>query len=166
VRLRDKVAIVTGTSPNIGGGIAETLASEGAHLACIDADLANANEIAGTIVTRTLAIINVAGFIFGLVALLITFAFRRAMKGFALALQVLSLIVLVGTTAVGHSIVAARMRALRVAMVTIDLVPPDDPRRVAFAQLHVYSVALLTAAMIASAIAIVAILFSRRSVGR
>ena len=129
-------------------------------------DLANANEIAGTIVTRTLAIINVAGFIFGLVALLITFAFRRAMKGFALALQVLSLIVLVGTTAVGHSIVAARMRALRVAMVTIDLVPPDDPRRVAFAQLHVYSVALLTAAMIASAIAIVAILFSRRSVGR
>src|ERR1700730_5089714 len=128
-------------------------------------DLANVNEMAGTIVTRNLAIINVAGFIFGLVALLITFAFRKAMKAFALAFQVLSLIVLVGPTAVGHSIVAARMRALRVAMVTIDLVPPDDPRRVAFAQLHVYSVALLTAAMIASAIAIVAILFSRRSVG-
>jgi len=51
VRLRDKVAIVTGTSPNIGGGIAETLASEGAHLACIDADLANANDCAKSIIT-------------------------------------------------------------------------------------------------------------------
>lgn len=127
-------------------------------------DLANANEIAGTIVTRTLAVINVGGFIFGLIALLITIAFRRANKGSALALQLLSLVVLVSTTAVGHWIVAARLRALRVAMVTIDLVPPSDPRRLTFAQLHGYSVALLTAAMIASMITIVAIVCARRRI--
>jgi NAD(P)-dependent dehydrogenase (short-subunit alcohol dehydrogenase family) len=51
MKLRDKVALVTGTSPNIGGGIAETLASEGAHLACIDADLANANDCAKSIIS-------------------------------------------------------------------------------------------------------------------
>jgi hypothetical protein len=64
--------------------------------------------------------------------------------------------VLAGTTAVGQWIVAARMRTLRVAMVTIDLVPPDDPRRVTFTQLHGYSVALLSTAMIAALVALVA----------
>src|SRR6266853_1145424 len=93
-------------------------------------DLTNANEIAGTIVTRTLAVINVGGFILGLAALLITALLKGRARGFSFVLQVLSLMVLAGTTAVGQWIVAARMHALRVAMVTIDLVPPDDPRRV------------------------------------
>ena len=124
--------------------------------------LANANEIAGTIVTRTLEVINVGGFILGWFALLITISWKRRIQGFVFALQVFSLMVLAGTTAAGQWIVAARMRALRIAMVTVDLVPPDDPRRVAFTQLHVYSVALLTAAMLASVIAIVAIVLGRR----
>lgn len=127
-------------------------------------DLNNANEIAGTIVTRTLAVINVGGFIVGLIALLSTIAFKRATKGSVVALQLLSLTVLVGTTAVGHWIVAARMRALRIAMVTIDIVPLSDPRHITFTQLHGYSVALLTAAMIASMIAIVALVVGRRRI--
>lgn len=118
-------------------------------------DLANANEIAGTIVTRTLALINVSGVILGLVALLITIAVRRRGQGFSFALQVLSLAVLAGAAAAGQWIVAARMRALRTAMVTIDLVSRDDPRRVTFTQLHGYSVALLSAAMIAALVALV-----------
>jgi NAD(P)-dependent dehydrogenase (short-subunit alcohol dehydrogenase family) len=36
MRLRDKVAIVTGTSPNIGGAIARGFAVEGAKVACND----------------------------------------------------------------------------------------------------------------------------------
>lgn len=119
-------------------------------------NLANANEIAGTIVTRTLAVINVGGFILGLVALLITIALKRRTQGLSFALQVLSLVVLAGTTAVGQWVIAARMRALRVAMLTIDLVSPDDPRRVTFTQLHGYSVALLSTAMIATLVALAA----------
>ena len=122
-------------------------------------DLTNANEIAGTIVTRTLAVINVGGCILGLTALLLTTLLKRRAGGFSFALQILSLIVLAGTTTVGQWIVAARMRALRVAMVTIDLVPPDDPRRVTFTQLHGYSVALLSTAMIAALVALVAFRF-------
>ena len=118
-------------------------------------DLANANEIAGTIVTRTLAVINVGGFILSLVALLITALPKRRARGFSFVLQVLSLVLLAVTTAVGQWVVAARMRALRGAMVTIDLVPPDDPRRITFTQLHGYSVALLSTAMIAALVALV-----------
>src|SRR6266404_984605 len=46
MKLRDKVAIVTGTSPNIGGGIAEGLAAEGATLVCVDARPENAADCA------------------------------------------------------------------------------------------------------------------------
>lgn len=46
MKLRDRVAIVTGTSPNIGGGIAEALAAEGAAVACVDANPANAQDCA------------------------------------------------------------------------------------------------------------------------
>ena len=36
MRLREKVAIVTGTSPHIGGAIARGFAAEGAKVACND----------------------------------------------------------------------------------------------------------------------------------
>lgn len=119
-------------------------------------DLANANEIAGTIVTRTLAVINVGGFVLGLIVLLITIAMKRRARRISFATQSLSLIVFASTTAIGQWVVAARMRALRVAMVAIDLVSPDDPRRVTFTQLHGYSVALLSTAMIAALVALIA----------
>src|SRR5208282_5337882 len=53
MRLSGKVALVTGTSPNIGGGIAEALAHEGAAIIAVDsrpenaADCAQAIEAAG-----------------------------------------------------------------------------------------------------------------------
>ena len=49
MKLKDKVAIVTGTSPNIGGGIAEELAAEGAAIVAVDANAANAKDCAGYI---------------------------------------------------------------------------------------------------------------------
>ncbi|MFC3225614.1 SDR family NAD(P)-dependent oxidoreductase [Marinibaculum pumilum] len=49
MKLKDRVAIVTGTSPNIGGGIAEALAAEGAALVAVDAVAENANDCAAYI---------------------------------------------------------------------------------------------------------------------
>ena len=51
-RLAAKVAIVTGTSPNIGGGIAEGLADEGATVVCVDVGADNARQCAEWITTR------------------------------------------------------------------------------------------------------------------
>jgi len=48
-RLLGKVAIVTGVSPNIGGGIAEVLAEEGSAVVCVDRDAANASDCARAI---------------------------------------------------------------------------------------------------------------------
>ena len=52
VRLEGKVAIVTGTSPNIGAGLAGGLAAEGARVVCVDVDAANARECAAWITSR------------------------------------------------------------------------------------------------------------------
>ncbi len=49
MKLKDRVAIVTGTSPNIGGGIAEGLAAEGAAIVAVDARADNANDCANYI---------------------------------------------------------------------------------------------------------------------
>jgi len=49
MRLNGKVALVTGTSPNIGGGIAEGLAHEGATIVAVDARPENAADCAGAI---------------------------------------------------------------------------------------------------------------------
>ena len=46
MKLAGKVAVVVGTSPNIGGGIVEALAAEGAAIVAVDARAENANECA------------------------------------------------------------------------------------------------------------------------
>ena len=46
MKLAGKVALVTGTSPNIGGGIAIGMAEEGAKLVCVDIQADNANQCA------------------------------------------------------------------------------------------------------------------------
>jgi NAD(P)-dependent dehydrogenase (short-subunit alcohol dehydrogenase family) len=46
MKLKNRVALITGTSPNIGGGIAEGLAAEGAIVVAVDANAANAQDCA------------------------------------------------------------------------------------------------------------------------
>ena len=51
MRLSGKVALVTGSSPNIGGGIAEALAHEGAAIVAVDSRADNAMDCARAIET-------------------------------------------------------------------------------------------------------------------
>jgi NAD(P)-dependent dehydrogenase (short-subunit alcohol dehydrogenase family) len=46
MRLDGKVAVITGTSANIGGGIAEAMAAEGAAIVCVDVKPENAADCA------------------------------------------------------------------------------------------------------------------------
>jgi hypothetical protein len=120
--------------------------------------LPNASEIAGSIVTRTLAVVNVAGFVIALVLLVSLFLQRSSYGQVAFILQAVLLAVIAVATGVGHWVIAARMHALRTAMMLpIDQVNPDDPRRIAFNNLHGYSVKVLGLAMIAALVTIVLI---------
>jgi hypothetical protein len=119
-------------------------------------DLPNANEIAGTIVTRSLAVINIAGFLISLLLLFTLILWRNSSGRVSFIVQCICLAVIALATSVGHWVIAARMRALRAAMVLpIDQIAADDARRVAFNSLHGYSVNALGLAMIAALVALV-----------
>jgi hypothetical protein len=118
--------------------------------------LPNAGEIAGTIVTRSLSVINIAGFLIGLLLLVTLILWRNSSGRISFIVECICLAMIALMTGVGHWLIAARMRALRAAMVLpIDQIAGDDPRRVAFNSLHGYSVNALGLAMIAALVALV-----------
>jgi hypothetical protein len=124
-------------------------------------NVAYANEAAGSIVTRTLAVVNTGGFIIALLLLVSAFLFRQGVKRRAFLAETISLLVLSIATGVGQWIIAARMLALRALMGRpIDDVAIDDPLRVSFGGLHGYSVMALGVAIIAAAVAL--LLIARR----
>jgi hypothetical protein len=108
-------------------------------------------ELAGAMVTRTLAVVNVGGLVVALFALLTTPLAVRAAGRFALWAQSAALVVLALVTAVGHWVIAARLAEMRAGMRgTIDALAQNDPARVAFNALHGYSVAALFVGMLAA----------------
>lgn len=116
----------------------------------------NAGEIAGGIVNRSLSVINVSGFLIGILALLVALTVRSRW----FVLEIVTLAVLTIMTAVGQWVIAARIRAIRAALdVPIEQLALSDPQRVAFASLHRYSVIALSVAIIAALIA--SLLFAR-----
>ena len=118
--------------------------------------LPNASEIAGSIVTRSLGVINVAGFVIALFLLVTALLRRQAQTRLGLIIEGVCLGVIALTTALGHWWIAARMRALRAALeLPIDQIAGTDPRRIEFNALHGYSVKALGIAMIAGLVALV-----------
>ena len=104
---------------------------------------------------------NISGFIIALF-LLLTYFLQRGSKGrVARILEIVSIVLILLSTSVGHWLIAARMRALRAAMILpIDQVRLGDPRRMEFNSLHGYSVNALALAMIAALVTLV--VFSRK----
>lgn len=119
-----------------------------------------ANHLAGSIVTRNLAVINTWGFCLSLLLLASAFPFRSKRRAPFLA-EIISLGLIAISTGVGQWVIAARMVALRQSMGRpIDETTATDPLRLAFNSLHGYSVTALTLAMLAALAAF--ILIARR----
>lgn len=118
------------------------------------AQLANANELAGTMITRILATINRGGFEISLF-LIVTGYFVSKMENRVLRFaEMISLAIMAIMTGVSHWIISARMLALRAAMQSpIDQIAGSDPRRVAFDTLHGYSVTAMGVAIVAGLLA-------------
>ncbi len=123
-----------------------------------------ARELAGNLVTRTLGIVNVAGVVISLLLLASSFIGRELSGRRAWLLEVCALALVALSTFIGHWLINARLLALRHAMGRpIDEVAAGDPVRVAFDNLHGYSVVALSIGMLAG---IVALLVMARRRGR
>lgn len=124
----------------------------------------NTGEIAGALVTRTLAVVNLSGFAISILVIVLAMIRRKGSSRINFIFQMLFGILMALNTAWGHWILAARMGALRVSMmIPIDQVPVDDPRRMEFNDLHGYSVAALSVAMIAALVLFVTIAYRERA---
>ena len=122
-------------------------------------------ELAGSVVNRTLAIINYSGFIVGLILLASSYVSRHNANRIKLWIEQGLLLLLTAACAFGQFVIAARLSDLRGRIGRpIDEVAADDPLRVAFNDLHGYSVTILMTAMIAAVIAF--FLIVRRNAGR
>src|SRR2546423_5467255 len=117
------------------------------------AGLANANELAGSIVTRLLAFINRGGFEIALFLFVTAFFVNRNRGRLAQVSEVISIAIIAIMTSVNQWIISPRMLQLRASMGSIDQVEPTNVRRVEFDLLHRYSVMMLSVAMIAGLIA-------------
>ena len=101
------------------------------------ANLQNANELAGTIVTRLLTIINRGGFEISLFLLVTAYFMTKNESRLRRSAEMISLAIMAIMTGVGHWVITARMSALRAAMQgQIDQIALNDPGRVAFDSLH------------------------------
>jgi hypothetical protein len=118
-----------------------------------NAGLANANELAGSMVTRLLQFINRGGFEIALFLFVTGFFVHRHRRPLAQVAEVISTAIMAIMTGVSQWIISARMSALRASMGLIDQVPPTDARRVEFDSLHRYSVMAMGVAIIAGLVA-------------
>lgn len=118
------------------------------------AQLPNANELAGMMVTRILAMINRGGFEISLFLIVTGYFLSRKESRLVRFAEMISLAIMAIMTGVSHWIISARMLALRTAMqAPIDQIASADPRRVAFDALHGYSVAAMGIAIVAGLVA-------------
>jgi hypothetical protein len=109
-------------------------------------------ELAGAMVTSTIGKIEVLGLVIGPLLILIQAASWRARRSSKLSktLQVILILVMIAVAAVSRFWISPHMVSLRASMGGhIDDVPVGDPLRVQFNDLHQYSVALMSTAMIA-----------------
>lgn len=98
-------------------------------------------QLAGNVVSRTLGVLHWMGIICGVVFAITSMIDSRVMNGVAqpFAVRNLLIYVMIILTLISVFGVAARMDDLKRQMVVIDNVPHDDPRRVEFNRLHVWS---------------------------
>ena len=111
-------------------------------------------ELAGSIVNRTLAIINYSGLIIGLILLATSVVSRENVNRLRLWIEQGLLLLLTAACAFGQFVIAAGLSSLRGQIGRpIDEIAVDDPLRLAFNDLHGNSVSVLITAMIAAVIA-------------
>jgi hypothetical protein len=98
-------------------------------------------HMAGTVVGRSLTVFHWIALISGVVFLVSSLTYNQITRGNAqpFALRHLLIALMLLLTAISQFGVTPKMVALRTAFVDIDKVPADDPGRIEFNRLHVWS---------------------------
>jgi hypothetical protein len=118
------------------------------------ASLVNASPLAGSIVSPLLSTLNRTGFEIAIFLLVMSFFLTAGQTLIRRVAHLVSCGVLATATGIGHWYIAARIATLRAALaLPIDQISPSDDRRVAFDNLHRYSVLLFAIAIVAAAVA-------------
>lgn len=115
-------------------------------------------ELAGALVSRTLSVVNIGGFLISITALVIALLFLRPAGRVARITELVSLITLAAMTGIGQWVIGARLHAIRAQLIgPIESLAQDDPVRQAFGALHGYSVIVLMIAMVAALVAFITV---------
>lgn len=121
-------------------------------------------EMAGNLVNRTLAIVNISGLVIGVFALLTSFLPRVYSKAAWAWGSRLLLLVFAAACGVGQFVIGFWIAYLRLQIgKPVGQLAPTDPLKLRFDQLHQWSVWILIAAMVAALLAFFVI--SRRESG-
>ncbi len=117
-------------------------------------------HLAGQVVSRTLAVTEIAGIVIGS-ALLLTLLFSRGRKAKSFLFEVIVTVLMIAAMALSK-LVSINMHSLREqAGEGLYLLPTSDPIRSGFDQLHQYSVGLMGFTMLA-AVALIGLLVRRK----
>ena len=108
-------------------------------------------ELAGSVVSRTLLVLNLSGLILGAILLLTSFIKQTEINRFRVWAERFLLLILVAACAVGQFVIGLWLSFIRAQIGRpIDEVAMDDPLKIQFNNLHQYSVWVLFAGMIAA----------------
>lgn len=111
-------------------------------------------ELAGSVVSRTLMILNLSGLVLGAILLLTSFIKQADANRFRIWAERFLLLILVAACAVGQFVIALWLSFIRAQIGRpIEEVASDDPLKIQFNTLHEYSVWVLMAGMIAALLA-------------
>lgn len=112
-------------------------------------------ELAGSMVNRTLLIVNISGIVIGAILLLLSFVGAKDARRIRVWSERVLLLIMIAACAVGQFVIGTWLAFTRAQMGgrPIDEIAADDPLRIRFNQLHEYSVWILVAAMTAALVA-------------
>jgi len=107
----------------------------------------NNNDLTGALVGYALGRLHIMGIVAGVVYLLSTAAAEKSVEGLVRPAALLVFLMLVCTMISQYGVIA-RMDMLKLQMGSVSATPADNPLRVSFDRLHVYSVRLESAVLL------------------
>ena len=113
----------------------------------------NNNDLTGALVGYALGRLHIMGIVAGVVYLLSTAAAEKSVGSLVQPAALLVFLMLVCTMISQYGVIA-RMDMLKLQMGSVSATPTDNPLRVAFDRLHVYSVRLESAVLLSGLIAL------------